>query len=416
MQAGSNDDAVAALRRLEDAAVEMHTDFRRLRRAIAVQQRHASALLARDPEAAAVGVAVGAVTAPLSHSHFQLETQQRRDLAARHRRVAALLQRKALLGELWERIVVREWYRPAVVEGFFAHTMASLAALERRLDRAAAALRPGRRVRTAAPAALTTLGVTEQLQQPSQSQQQQQQNAGNSTSAAPAAAAGVEQLWVRRRRHLRTVISLSIKVVGEYVEQRDNISIRNEANDDASDDMSLYSVSFTVEDLSEVIQYILTSAAARQQCLGAAFTAVAQTPVFLQALQSSPLLQRHADALRLCNYRSVRPLWCRHAHYAQAVLSLLQEKSRTTSDMLVERRLQRERDEARWHSLRAAVVATLPLHPHDGATARQSADDNTPQTRADAMFDASECPLWLVVNALRQQQAEEDKVVDAAGS
>ncbi|RNF24925.1 uncharacterized protein Tco025E_02401 [Trypanosoma conorhini] len=432
-------DTMMALHRLEDAAATLHAESRKLRRAILAKQRLASKLLLGDADAA---VAVdGLCPTATGHawpaaSHHAVGAQRHWALAAQHRSLAEVLRRKAELAELWERLVVRAWYKRVVVAGFYERVLARLSGFDRRLQRAASVLRPGRRWRGGTPPALAPLRATAPRRPrepaaaavgPASTLAGVRAAAGEAVDAIEACGTGGGRAaCVRRRRPLRTIIHLFTSVVRDYAEQQrthggcDVFSNTGEHLGGGGDGAPWVNplVPFTLEQLAEAMHHIFTgSVGVRWPCLGdppsAGTPAESQKEALLQALAASFLLQRHMETWVMCHFQPQEKL-LRYRHYAQAVTGFMQERSRATRDLLVTRRQQQERDEARWQGMRARAMAALHPLPADAA----AADDSLHHTEhgADVPIDKGECMLWLVVDSLRQQSRAESAALDPTHS
>ncbi|RNF00016.1 hypothetical protein TraAM80_07843 [Trypanosoma rangeli] len=442
-------DAMMALHRLEDAAATLHAECRKLRRAVLAKQRLASKLLFGDTDATrAVG---GLRLTTTSHawptaSQYGVEAERHRALAKQRRDVAVLLRQKAELGELWERLVVRTWYKRVVVAGFYEGVVARLNDFDRRLQRAASVVRPERRWWGGPPAVFSPLCITARRRaRDAAAAAVGPASTSFVVDAATATGAGDEAgeaddpsetdrvgaSGMRRRRPLRTIIHLFTSVIREYTEQQrthsgSELFTHTSEHRDCTRWMNSL-IPFTLEQMTDVMHHIFTSnVGMRWPCLeDAANTsaqALSQRDLLMQTLGASRLLRRHMETWLLCHFQPQETL-LRYRHYVQAVTSFMQERSRATRDLLVTRRQQQERDEARWQSMRARAVTALHPLSLDAATATLSsfasaASGGLQQTDddADGSIDKSECPLWLVVDSLRQQNRAESAPLDSTCS
>ncbi|EKF29643.1 hypothetical protein MOQ_006561 [Trypanosoma cruzi marinkellei] len=455
-------DAMAALHRLEDAAATLHSESRKLHRAILLQQRLASRLLSGDTDA--TGAADSFCPVNTRHlwpvtSQYEMEAQRIRMSSTQHRDVAFLLRQRATLGELWERLVVRTWYKRVVLVEFYERVMKRLNDFDRRLQRASLAVRPERRMCGVTPTALFSLeaavrrqtresadtAVVPTLRPPIMSTaaatEGENQNNNNNDDNNEEEDEGElcvvkrgEELWVRRQRQLRTIVHLSTVVVREYTEQQTMRGGCDMSNNNREDHHCVgvmdASVPFTLEQLAAVMQHIFTVTMGRDwPFIGdsphVTTQAQSQTEVLVHILSASPLLRFHMEQWFMYYFRPQDRLGL-YRHFAQAILNFMQESSRATRNLLVTRRHQQERDEARWQSMRARAVAALyPLSPDATTVAALPSvasvvNEGTHLTddvdHSDIPIETSECVLWLVVNALRRQQKAESVALDPTGN
>ncbi|KAF8280419.1 hypothetical protein TcBrA4_0096840 [Trypanosoma cruzi] len=447
-------DAMAALHRLEDAAAKLHSESRKLHRAILVQQRLASRLLSGDTDAA--GAADSFCPASTRHpwpvtSQYEMEAQRSRTLSAQHRDVALLLRQRAALGELWERLVVRTWYKRVVLVEFYERVMTRLNDFDRRLQRASLAVRPERRLCGATPAALSSLEAAVRRQPRESADAAVVAALRPPVMSAAAAAEGDknddneeddrdlcvakrgEELWMRRQRPLRTILHLSTAVIREYTEQQTMSGGCDMANNNREyhhcAGVADASVPFTLEQLAAAMQQIFTGTIGRDwPFIGdsphATTQAQSRTEVLVHTLSDSPLLRFHMEQWFMRYFYPQERLGL-YRHFAQTIMNFMQESSRATRNLLVTRRQQQERDEARWQSMRARAVATLhPLSPDAAvavlpsvaSVAREGSHLTDDVDHSDFPIETSECVLWLVVNALRREQKADSVALDPTGN
>nr|CCD16080.1 unnamed protein product [Trypanosoma congolense IL3000] len=358
------DAAKEALLRLEKAAVHIHAEHRQLRRSVMTMQCRLKALLSREAEAP-MGTAAAAVNQPYCH-----EVERVRTVAACHKRGVALMKHKALVAELWERHVVKSWLKNDVIFGFYYVVLSRLSELEKRIDQLNALLHPRRLLCTS----LFLKGVVDQ----------------------------------RRVRRLGVVLNLIARVPRNFVGRAKLATKGLKADLPQS-----LSPLFTVDEISEVVRYIIQKTLEEKRPLNEKFIATVQTDAFLNTLNASPLLagfitEWKADVvLPLSNsLRQCASSRCVYERYSQATLALMAGNSRHASDTLFTRRQQRERDDARWCHLRmeaAEVLRRISNEETDVAASSLGSSLSAALKSAGDVVDPLVCLLSLVILSTQRE-------------
>lgn len=372
---GIDDSIKGALLRLEEAATIMHTQYRQLRRSTAASQHHLLTQLHREevPLAGRKGtdtaptvyhlplpLPVAANPEASAPSYYRHEAERMQAMSAYRLRESQFMARKLLLASLWKQYVINSWFNPHVVDGFYYRVTTKLSELRSRLERAAAVVHAERLVET-----------------------------------LPVIAKHGIQL--KRKRRLGEALSLTVRVAREFINCTGNGTERLNVQAPLGSPLP-----FTSRDFSEVVQYLVSRAVERREESGAGFAAAVQSLSLLQTLDTPATLQCLAKEWKFdnisLNHNSTRSIY---KWYSHVICEAMREKARVTSNVLVNRRQQREQNEAHWCNMRTKALTVLRNASCDGtgaATASEGPGDD------DTAAGQQECLLSLVLSSIQQEE------------
>ncbi|KAH8618597.1 hypothetical protein ERJ75_000247800 [Trypanosoma vivax] len=439
--APENDAVVAALRRLEEAGVAVLGVCRQLRRTMTTLQHHIAAhtrcqgCLSQGANGQHVLVGPPAsndrqeVASGTMESLFMQDAAKRRAITATYRNTAILTQRKLQLARIWQQLVIDMWFKPCVLEAFCGRVSRMLYTLSTRLDRAAAALKPTRRLQ-GLPHCLTLLPF---LSAP---------KSGSSTAA--------------RWRSLAEAIFLAVRIPQEFSAQiTENNTEGSEACSHTKSDpcastvgagevsmCPLSPISLSVDDISALLQCLIEVPVEENKKLRDSASKFLQLPGTLVSLHApgafhclagkmglnlqqsqspnGPLVDSQQDWTHQASTSSFKGSVAPHCVYsvqAQTFIKLIQEKSRSTSDAIVARRAQLERNEARWYTLHSDALSILRNQPEtvskimcssssEGKEVAQFSGSGTAPRTCDGDYNVTlelvECILWLASQHMRR--------------